>query len=159
MSRLREGLGGFPFKSKILDFPLVLDITPHSTPTKKLSPPVSSLISEHILPKTLPAERIFSYTSMTYLKNLVKALFFNTEQCPAGLSSRIIPSVFIFLPRNALSFNVALLCPPSVDWLLPLNLRGKRSAIWLPLSAGEIKTFSPTFWKGGIRKKWMPEGT
>ena len=149
---LREGLGGFPFKSKILDFPLVLDITPHSTPTKKLSPPVSSLISEHILPKTLPAECIFSYTIMTYLKNFVKALFFNTEQCQAGLSLRIIPPVSIFLPRNALSFNVELLCPPRVDWLLPLNLLGKPSTIWLFL-LGRLKLSVPRFEKGGSEKK------
>ena len=86
---------GFRCKTKSLNFSILLDITP----TKKLGPLVPLLITNHIfekkasliafrqiLQKILPAAYIFSNTVMTNLKKP-----FNTKQCPAGLSPRIIP--------------------------------------------------------------------
>ena len=73
------------------------------TTTKKLSQPVSwsqikywkkkvSLIAfRQMLSKILPETCISSNTIMTYWEKLVGTKFFNTEQCPAGLSPRIIP--------------------------------------------------------------------
>ena len=91
---------GCSCKPKSLNFPLMLDITP----TKKLGPPVPTLITDHILrkkvsliafrlslPKILPAAYIFSNTIMTNLKKLIGNKSLNTKQCPAGLSPRIIP--------------------------------------------------------------------
>ena len=54
-----------------------------------------------ILPKMLPVMHIFSFAIMTYLKKLTGTKSLNREQCPAGLSPRIIPSlpVSLFLPK------------------------------------------------------------
>ena len=75
---LRDGIGrGSLCKPKSLNFSLLLDITP----TKKLSLPVPSLITDQILkknvsliafrqilPKILPVACIFSYTNVTFGK-------------------------------------------------------------------------------------------
>ena len=47
---------------------------------------------------------------MAYLKKLVWTKSFNTKQCPAGLSPRIIPHVFPFLPK--MSPLLMLFCCP-----------------------------------------------
>ena len=73
-------------------------------PTTKLSPPVSPLITDHILereisliafrqilPNILLAICIFSSTIMSYLKKLIETVSLNTKQCPAGLPPRTIP--------------------------------------------------------------------
>ena len=71
---LRDGIGRGSL-CKSLNFPLLLDITP----TKKLSLPVPSLITDQILkksliafrqilPKILPVACIFSYTNVTFEK-------------------------------------------------------------------------------------------
>ena len=51
------------------------------------------------LPNILPAACIFSYPIMTYLKMLHGDMSLNTQQCPAGLSSRIIPQVSLLLQK------------------------------------------------------------
>ena len=60
----------------------------HRTHIRKM---VSLLAFRQIFPKILSATYIFSYIIMAYLKNLVGSKSFNTKQCPAGLSPRIIP--------------------------------------------------------------------
>ena len=82
---LQGGLGGSELKPKIFNLPLLLNVSSYQT---KLSPPIfiyisSSLSFEHrpdigkkvslrafrqILPKSLLAMHIFSFTIMTYLK-------------------------------------------------------------------------------------------
>ena len=73
---------GCPCKLKNVDFPLLLDITP----TKKLSPPVPPLITEHILENILAFYQkfclrdIFSTSqSITNLKKLLGAKSINTK--------------------------------------------------------------------------------
>ena len=91
---------GSPCKTKGLNFSLLLDIIP----TKKLSLPVPTRITDHILekqvslitfrpilPKILAAAYIFSNTITTNLKKLIGNKSLNAKQCPAGLSLRIIP--------------------------------------------------------------------
>ena len=65
--------------------PLQFLITGHILEKK-----VSLIAFRQILPQILPAVYIFSYTVITYWKKLVRTKYFNTKQCPAGLSSRII---------------------------------------------------------------------
>ena len=50
-----------------------------------------------ILSKILFGAYILSTTTTTYLKKLVGNKFLITKQCPAGLSTRIIPH---YLPKN-----------------------------------------------------------
>ena len=91
-----------------LNFLLLLDIAP----IKKSSSLVPLLIPDHILgkkvslidfrqilPEILPVMCIFSYTIMTYLKNLEGTKSLNTKQFPAGLSPRIMHQVSPFLPK------------------------------------------------------------
>ena len=99
--------GGSPWKSKILNFPLLLVsfspkieftvpllITDHILGKK-----VSLIAFRQILPDILPAACIFSYAIMTYLKDLDGSKSLNAKQCPAGLSPRIITQVSPFLPK------------------------------------------------------------
>ena len=120
-----------------LNFLLLLDIAP----IKKSSSLVPLLIPDHIsgkkvslidfrqiLPEILPVMCIFSYTIMTYLKNLEGTKSLNTKQFPAGLSPRIMHQVSPFLPKCPLLWwcSVALTrCRLSP--LLSLSLYGK---IW-----------------------------
>ena len=91
--------GRSPCKPKSLNFPLLLDITPH----QKTDPP-SPVITDQILEKKvflidfsqslsnfLPEACILSNTIMTYLKKLIGTISLNTTQFPAELSLRIIP--------------------------------------------------------------------
>ena len=126
------GKGGVLLEAQSLNLPLLLDITP----TKKLSPPVLLLITDHILgkkvliafrqilPIILPGACIFSYTVMACVKKLDGTKSLNTKQCPAGLSPRIIPQVS---PLPKLSPPLMLLCCTYQIWtvLLPQNLYGK----------------------------------
>ena len=84
---------GSPCKTKSLNFPLLLDITP----TKKLGALVPLLITDRILekrsliafrpiPRILSAAYIFGNTIMTNLKELTGNKFLYTKQCPARLS-------------------------------------------------------------------------
>ena len=97
-----------PWTPKSLNFSLLLDMTP----TKRLSPFIPFLITNHILgkkvsliafiqilPKILPAACMFSYTIMTYLEKLDGTKSLNTKQCPAWLCSRIIYHVSPFVPK------------------------------------------------------------
>ena len=118
-----------------LNFLLLLDIAP----IKKSSSLVPLLIPDHILgkkvslidfrqilPEILPVMCIFSYTIMTYLKNLEGTKSLNTKQFPAGLSPRIMHQVSPFLPKCPLLWwcSVALTrCRLSP--LLSLSLYGK----------------------------------
>ena len=91
-----EGIGGEgpPARLKVWTFPFCWILPPV---------PLLSLIIDHILEKmvspiffrqTLPgflrAAYIFSNTILTNLKKLISNKSFNTKQCPAGLSPRII---------------------------------------------------------------------
>ena len=107
-TKVKKGIGGSLCKPKSLGFLLLFDITP----TKKSSSPSLSYQRPHmkkkmislialiqILPNILPAACIFSYPIMTYLKMLHGDMSLNTQQCPAGLSSRIIPQVSLLLQK------------------------------------------------------------
>ena len=67
------------------------------------------------LGKLLPAASNISYTIMTYLKKLVGTKPINTEQCPAGLSPRIIPPCILLHTKNVPFFNIAFLPSPGVN--------------------------------------------
>ena len=115
-----------------LNFPLLLDITP----AKKSSSPVPVLIKDHIfgkkvsliafrkiLPKTFPVPCMFSYTIMTYLKNLDGTKSLNTKQCSAGSSLKII-LMYLHFYQNVPFFDVVLLHPSGVDFpLFPYTFR------------------------------------
>ena len=66
--------------------------------------------------KILPTVHI-SYTIMTYLKKLVRTKFFNTKQCPAGFSPRIMPPASLLLPKIAPL--LLLLCCSHQTWTVP----------------------------------------
>ena len=72
----------------------------------------------------LPVARIFSFTIMAYLKKLIVIKFFNTKQCPAGFSPRVIlfPPVSSLLPkdRKIKQFQLIITGSPSL-------LKGDRS--------------------------------
>ena len=71
-----------------------------------MSHSIPLLITEHILGKKVSlivfrhklyqkfwlVVHIFSFTIITYLKNLIGVKSFNTKQCPAGFPPRIMPS-------------------------------------------------------------------
>ena len=115
-----------------MNFPLLLDITP----AKKSSSPVPVLIKDHIfgkkvsliafrkiLPKTFPVPCMFSYTIMTYLKNLDGTKSLNTKQCSAGSSLKII-LMYLHFYQNVPFFDVVLLHPSGVDFpLFPYTFR------------------------------------
>ena len=100
---IKKRIGECLCQPKIMNFPLLCDINT----TKNLSPPVPPLITDYILekkvsliafteilPKILPAVCTFSYTIKTYFKRLVGNKSFNTKQCLAELSLRIIPHYY-----------------------------------------------------------------
>ena len=62
----------------------------HRTHTWKKG--ISDSFQTSALSKVLACVHIFSFTIMTYLKNLTGVKYFNTKQCPAGFSLRIMPS-------------------------------------------------------------------
>ena len=91
-------LGGLPASQKVWTFPFCW-ISPPLKNWVSLSPitdyilkkKISLIAFRQILSKILPEACIFSNTVMTYLKKFVGTKSLNTNQCPAGLSPRIIP--------------------------------------------------------------------
>ena len=61
---------------------------------------VSLIAFRQILRKIFPAAHNFSFILMTYLKKFIRIKSLNTKQCPAGLSSRIIPLLVFPLLRK-----------------------------------------------------------
>ena len=62
---------------------------------KKISP----TDFRQILPNILPVVHIFSFMIMTYLKTFIVIKSLITKQCPAELSSWIIPHISAILPK------------------------------------------------------------
>ena len=98
----------------------------------------------------------FSFTTKIYLKKLVGTKSFNTKQCLVKWSPTIITPVSLtFFPKMSPSFNIDSLFPPGLDCLrLPLRIFPKSCTVSTHLFCwGRVKSFSPTFRKGRIRKK------
>ena len=97
-------------------------------PIKKSSAPIPLLIIDYILrrkasviafrlisPKSFSVACILSYTITTYLKKLDGTNSFNTNQCPARSSPRIIPQVSLFLSKM-LPLLMLLCCIHQMWW-------------------------------------------
>ena len=92
---LRESIWAPPSKTKSLNFPLLLGITP----TKTLGFPVPPLITDHILEikkLCLIAFRqlvvyVFSKTIMTNMKKFIKNKSFNTKASSSTVSQNYLP--------------------------------------------------------------------
>ena len=144
-----------------------LDIIPSTRKLNSLSFPWSQTIywKKSLIPFTqiistnYDVACVFSFTIKIYLKKLVGTKSFNTKQCLVRWSPTIIPTISLtFFPKMSPSFNI--------DFLFPCRLSPpssqdfmKSCTVSTPLFCwGRVKSFSPTFCKGRIRKKLTHEG-
>ena len=81
--------------SKILSLPPFLPVSPSPSLDRRphTGQKVSTIAVRQILLTILLAVRIFSFTMMTYLKELIGIESLNTKQSPAELFPRISPPV------------------------------------------------------------------
>ena len=107
-------LGGLPANPKDSTFAFCWISPPRKNCVPCLSPDHKPYIGEKAISNSLYTNftKSFpvacSYTIMIYLKKLDGTKSLNTEQCPTGLSPKIIPQVSPFLPK--MSPLLMLLC-------------------------------------------------